>query len=697
MRQLFTLLFLGISIHFLSAQVANDECNAAIFLPNVGDFCSGVGEFTFEGATESPQVEASCWSAIGNDVWFVFRAERPGISIRFIGATNIFSGGDFNGTDNLLAVYTADCDNLAEVACNTRAGLNVVTTNAEVIVGEDYFIRVSSRGISTGSTFQLCLTSFDLVPDPVSDCNPGVLLCDQTPFTVPFLAGNGVVPNEITSDGEPCSPMPGGYPEDQSAWYKWIADESGSLTFTLTPINPVDDLDFWVYELPNGIDDCSDKIPLRCMASGENQGAPIEEWVRCHGPTGLRDGDGDNFEDPGCQGDNNNFLSPIQIVEGRAYALVVLNFSQSGDGFNVTFGGTGTFVGPDIDFIIDPELNNQCDIDQVTFMDNSTSGIGDIISYEWNFGPGADLIDATTPGPHEVSYESFGTKNIVLRIGTEAGCTRTEVREIFIEPCCDPTNDLQLNVDAQGDQLCPDVPSGFFSISGTGGSPDYEFSTNGIDFNPVTNFNQLEPGTFTAFIQDIKGCRDSVEVIIEAAPPFQVDAGPTQNTQLGCLVNLNANVLGNPPFTVMWDSIRGLSCNDCLDPEVLAPGTTTYTIRAQSAAGCSSVDSVLVNVEIVRPFFVPNSFSPNNDGINDFFSGFGGKQVVEIVRMAVFDRWGNMLFLKENFPAGDLEEGWDGTFRGSEMDTGVYTYFFEVLYVDNEVILHEGDVSLFRN
>ena len=186
-------------------------------------------------------------------------------------------------------------------------------------------------------------------------------------------------------------------------------------------------------------------------------------------------------------------------------------------------------------------------------------------------------------------------------------------------------------------------------------------------------------------------------MIIEAAPPFQVDAGPTQNTQLGCLVNLNANVLGNPPFTVMWDSIRGLSCNDCLDPEVLAPGTTTYTIRAQSAAGCSSVDSVLVNVEIVRPFFVPNSFSPNNDGINDFFSGFGGKQVVEIVRMAVFDRWGNMLFLKENFPAGDLEEGWDGTFRGSEMDTGVYTYFFEVLYVDNEVILHEGDVSLFRN
>ena len=187
-----------------------------------------------------------------------------------------------------------------------------------------------------------------------------------------------------------------------------------------------------------------------------------------------------------------------------------------------------------------------------------------------------------------------------------------------------------------------------------------------------------------------------MDVTINPAPPFEVDAGSPQQTQLGCETNLSATILGNPPFTFQWDSIQGLSCLDCLEPTVLPPGSTTYVIRAQSAQGCSSVDSVFVDVEIVRPFFVPSAFSPNNDGINDFFTGFGGKQVTEIQRMALFDRWGNMLYLNENFPAGVLEEGWDGNFNGDGMDTGVYTYFIEVLFVDNVVILYEGDISLFR-
>ncbi len=700
MRHFILLLISSFSLTILSGQVANDECSGASLLSNVGDFCSGVGEYSFSGATESAQATPSCWGGTGNDVWFVFQGERPGVSIRFVGATDIFTGGNFAANQVSIAVYSGNCGNLTEIACNARVGgSNVVTTNAEVNVGENYFIRVSSRGVSSGETFQLCITSFDLVPDPISDCEPGVLLCDKTPFIVPFLETAGNVLNEIVSDGLPCGAGTGGnceYDEFQSAWYKWICDDPGSLTFTLTPLNPVDDLDFWVYELPNGVDDCSGKTPLLCMASGAIQNAPSADWIRCHGPTGLRSGEADDHENCGCDGGDNNFIRPLQMEAGKAYALIVMNFSNSDDGFAVTFGGTGTFVGPDIDFIIDPELDNQCDIDEVTFINNSTSGIGDITSFEWNFGRGASMNTADTEGPHDIRYESFGTKNIVLRIQTDAGCSKTEIRSIFIEPCCDPANNLQINVDNQIDPACPGLNTGFFNISGTGGSPEYEFSSNGTDFNPITSFNLLEPGVYSTWIQDIKGCRDSVEVTINPAPPFEVDAGADQNTQLGCETNLSATITGNPPFTFQWDTIQGMSCFDCLEPTVLPPGTTNYVIRAQSNAGCSSVDSVLVNVEIVRPFFIPSAFSPNNDGINDFFTGFGGKQVVEIQRLAVFDRWGNMLFLNENFPPGVESEGWDGAFNTDGMDTGVYTFFCEVLYVDNVVILYEGDVSLFR-
>lgn len=682
----------------LFAQPANDECSGAIFLGSTDDFCSAVGEYTMEGATPSFQADPSCIvGGLGNDVWFAFRATRTAVSVRMVGSTTVFPGGTLNPLTDGLTLYEGNCGSLTELACAAAqgAGVQILTLSSDVNPGDIYFIRVNARG-GTGATFQMCLSDFEPVFDPISDCNPGVLLCDKAPFIVPFLETAGSDTMEIVSGGLPCGGVNCNYSENQSAWYKWICDEAGSLSFTLTPLNPDDDLDFWVYELPNGPNDCNDKIPLRCMASGEIRNAPLSDWIRCHGPTGLRAGETDDHENCGCDSGDNNFIEPIQMEAGKAYALIVMNFSSTDDGFSIDFGGTGTFFGPEIDFIIDPELENQCDIDEVTFINNSTSGIGTINGFEWNFGNGANIRTEDEEGPHDITYNSFGTKNIVLKITTDAGCSKTLIRELFIESCCDPANTLQVEVADQGDPPCPDLPGGFFSIEGSGGSPEYSFSSTGDDFNPITAFNQLNPGTYEVWVQDIKGCRDSIEVVIDPAPEFVVDAGSPQTVQLGCETNLNATVNGNPPFTFAWDTIVGMSCIDCLDPTVLPPGTTTYTIRAQSAAGCFSVDSVLIEVEVVRPFYIPSAFSPNNDGINDFFTGFAGKQVKEIKRMLVFDRWGNMLFENTNFDPGVESEGWDGMFRGEEMDQYVFAYYFEVEYVDNVIVQYEGDVTLLR-
>src|SRR5690606_35994474 len=122
--------------------------------------------------------------------------------------------------------------------------------------------------------------------------------------------------------------------ELSSAWYKWICDVPGTLTFTLTPNNfepgfESDDIDFVVYELPGGIDDCNGKIVARCMAAGANVNEPFQNWRRCNGPTGLRDGETDLVEPAGCQFANqNNFAAPLIMEAGKAYALMINNFSQ---------------------------------------------------------------------------------------------------------------------------------------------------------------------------------------------------------------------------------------------------------------------------------------------------------------------------------------------------------------------------------
>lgn len=697
MRKIYTLLLFQIFAISLMAQVPGDDCNSAIFLPDVNDYCSEIGEFSLAGTTLSATPAASCWGLPpSEDVWFAFRATRTTVSIRIIGATNIFTGGTFSASNKSLVLYSDDCGNLTEIACTNKGDDDVITINSNVNVGDIYFFRLSAQ-FSNSGTFQICINNIDPVPDPVSDCEPGVLLCDKSSFIVPFLRGNGAVTNEIVSDGMPCgNPDECGYEELQSGWYKWICDQPGSLTFDLTPLNPVDDLDFWVYELPNGVDDCTDKMPLLCMASGAIRNAPTADWIRCHGPTGLRTGEQDENENCGCDGPDNNYIRPLQMEAGKAYALVVMNFSQTDDGFRVDFGGTGTFVGPDVDFTIDPELDNQCDIDQITFTNNSTSGIGAITNFDWNFGAGADIRTSDQEGPHNITYQSFGEKNIVLRITTEAGCATTLIRSLFIEPCCDPANDLVLDLLDSRDPQCPGIPSGFFTIGGNGGSPDYSFSSDGVDFNPITQFNGLAPGTYDVWIQDIKGCRDSIEVVIDPAPPFEVDAGADQVVDLGYDTQLNGDIIGNPPYTFMWDSIGGMSCFDCLDPTVIPFGTTSYVLNGMNTAGCSSSDTVTVRVNVSRPFYIPSAFSPNNDGINDFFTGYAGRQVSEIEKMLIFDRWGELIYKKENFLPNEETLGWDGTFRNELMNSGVFAYYMKVLYIDNISVEYEGDVTLLR-
>ena len=83
---------------------------------------------------------------------------------------------------------------------------------------------------------------------------------------------------------------------------------------------------------------------LGCMASGETQGCDPAIWIpSCRGLTGLRASSNDTEEDPGCNacngGDDDNFIAPLDMVAGRSYALLVNNFSRSGQGFSIEFGG----------------------------------------------------------------------------------------------------------------------------------------------------------------------------------------------------------------------------------------------------------------------------------------------------------------------------------------------------------------------
>ena len=515
------------------AQPLNDDCFTPIELDvPLGLTCSNVEAYSNFNATYSTMVsDPMCWTNTMNtaDVWFSFRASGSAVTITLIGNTDFKPGGSLLAPQ--FAVYEGVCGGLAELSCayDGFGNNSVELVQTDLIVGQRYYIRVAAGNAIQG-TFQLCTTSFNLVPPPESDCVDAVLLCDKSSFNVENLAGVGADRFEFDQLGL-CLSF-----EMASSWYKWVAEESGTLTFTLTPNNPEDDLDFILFELPGGLDDCDNKTSIRCMASGANTDQPLGDWVRCTGPTGLQLGDPDVVELAGCQEpSNNNFLREVNMVAGQAYVLMINNFSQSGQGFTMDFGGTGTFLGPEAEIeIIDGQTLEEIECDkEFTLQESINFPTGTVDQIEWRFGADALPSRASGTGPHTVNYSSIGFKTITLSITTDRGCIYNEILELDVLPCCADVVGYDMELDSTTDLACFGIPSGEIAVSGVGGEPFYEYSMDGINWQFNDIFIGLDVGDYKLFIRDRKGCIDSIEATINAPPELQVNTGADINDRIG--------------------------------------------------------------------------------------------------------------------------------------------------------------------
>ena len=129
----------------------------------------------------------------------------------------------------------------------------------------------------------------------------------------------------------------------------------------------------------------------------------------------------------------------------------------------------------------------------------------------------------------------------------------------------------------------------------------------------------------------------------------------------------------------------------------LTPGEDiTYFLTVTDENGCTFTDNVRVFVEKARNVYGPTAFSPNNDAKNDEFTLFTGQQVARINSLQIFDRWGALMFEQFNFEPNNLSIGWDGRHKGQMMNPGVYVWFAEVEFLDGQVGLYEGEVTLIR-
>lgn len=423
-RQTFILFMITISHFSVTAQPKNDDCQSAITLSDVTNWCSSPKQFSTNYATPSGFDRALCFFGSGdidNDVWFKFRAIGNMVNVSVIGAITKNPKGTLQYPQ--IVLYRGSCSGeMSEVGCFSDAqGFHIAELFASLTIGETYYIRVDGKYSKTG-TFQLCVNNYNAVPSPSGDCSSAVVLCDESAFTVPEVVGYGKYQDPI---GNTC--LRGG--ESSSVWYKWTCEESGALIFNLKPINPSDDIDFALFLLPNGLEDCSLKIPVRCMASGEQGGRPLSEWVQCTGSTGLRESASDFQELEGCAWTDDNYVAPLQMQKGQSFALLINNFHNTGNGFSIEFGGTTTFEGPKPHFKVS---KLKLPVDSSLTIWNVSKYNGKIVKYEWDFGVDANPKKHIGWKAPQVKYKSTGKKSISLTVETDRGCIVTKVRDLTI-------------------------------------------------------------------------------------------------------------------------------------------------------------------------------------------------------------------------------------------------------------------------
>ncbi len=234
----------------------------------------------------------------------------------------------------------------------------------------------------------------------------------------------------------------------------------------------------------------------------------------------------------------------------------------------------------------------------------------------------------------------------------------------------------------------------------SGGTGPFLYALDGGDFTTSSLFGNLLGANYDLTIQDANGCESTQTVQIVEPSELVVFLGDDIEIQLGDSISLEAQLNVDTSFLQQWGWTRGLAfrdnCNFCLERWVYPFDSGVYEFLAIDENGCVDVEELSILVKKDRPVYIPNAFSPNGDGNNDYFQIYLGAGATNVKTFKVFNRWGEIVYELSDFFLMAPDEGWDGMFKGDLMNPAVFVFYAEVAFLDGHVEVYKGDVSLMR-
>lgn len=338
------------------------------------------------------------------------------------------------------------------------------------------------------------------------------------------------------------------------------------------------------------------------------------------------------------------------------------------------------------------DISLGCEMAVVTIGGPATS-TGSQFTYEWTAAMASAIQQPDIPFTEVEESDTYQ----LLVTDTTNGCTATD--EVTV------TTGMAMLVPfiTTTPLTCNKPNSGAIVVdSVTGGQPPYQYALDAGAFSSSPVFANLGAGSYDVVVMDDNGCEVTERVTLNPAPELSVvlntnASGEPPTITLGDTVRLDAivNIPETEIASVAWNP-EIVSCDSCLSVLVAPAVSTPFQVTVEDISGCTAQAELNLLVDRARRIYIPNAFSPNDDGINDLFVINAGSDVAMVRNFLILDRWGNEVFQSDNFQPNDTTHGWDGKVRGEKINMGVFVYFAEIEMKDGAVIIEKGEVSLVR-
>lgn len=637
------------------AQPTNDDCtNAHILCPgttlnghNIGatSICTGAN------GQESDCLQAGLWGTFGpcydvqNSVWYTFTTDNVGGNV----VVNVTMQNCITSTDEMQGIIFS-----AVIACDAST-YNVVSN---CIPNDNISFLITANSLPANTQFWVHLDGHS-IPLPVTECNydisiTGPVVCPTFNVAVDTLRTNcfgdssGSAIIHASGGNTPYTFSIDGLIFSADSIFSGLA--AGNYNATIADFLQVMEIVSFVIMEPDQIKISYNVVDADCaqndgsIAVQNTGGVPPYTYNWSMGAT----------------------TDSVGNLPGGNYALTVIDVN-----------------GCQLDTIIRVNVIGEPNA-QISSVQNADCGTSNGSATVFAFGGSPPYSYLWSNGQNTATADNLGAGTYVVTVTDDDGCIATDTATVIEQ------GELLNVVDSVEDESCQ-AANGYIALSSSGGTGPYTYTwSNGttdatvIDLTEGTYFVTVTDANFCLTVDTYTIVNMGSEVILNS--PFTEvsvieDQGGTQ-----FVVSSTANIQ-----SISWNPQEGLSCVDCLDPAVNPQNSTLYTVTITDVNGCEAVlDIQVFVVSIENSVFIPNAFSPNGDGLNEFLLVRGA--FIESMSLQIFDRWGT-----EVFATTDQNNGWTGMNKKRQaLNSGVYAYLLQVTFTTGSRKTFTGDITLVK-